>query len=211
MLAPDADQARRWAAEELAKPIYDDSPTLTERLVEWFQRLLERLDELGASAPSALVPVLVVLLVAVVLAVVVLLGGRVRRRRTLVAAGGAALFDGTRSAAELTARADAAARAGDYATAVVERFRAVIRDLDERSVLEDRPGLTAHEAVLAAGAALPDAADDLAGAGRLFDSARYGHAVPDAADDAALRALAARLARLRPAVAAAPAGWGEVR
>lgn len=214
MLSPDADQARRWAEEELAKPIYDDSPTLVERVVEWFGRLLERLGELGAGAPPALVPVLVVLLAAVALAVALLLGGRVRRRRAARAAS-ATLFDDTSSAAELTARADAAARAGDYATAVVERFRAVIRDLDERGVLQDRPGLTAHEAVLAATQVLPGAGEGLARGGRLFDDARYGHAVPDASADAELRALAEHVAHLRPApgpVEEATSGpWGEVR
>lgn len=215
MLTPDADEARRWAEEELGKAIYDDSPTLVERIIDWFGHLLDRLGELGGSAPPALVPVLVVLLVAVVVAVALLLGGRVRRRRVRAAAASAALFDGTRSAAELTARADAAARRRDYATAVVERFRAIIRDLDERAVLEDRPGLTAHEAVLAAGAALPDAAVGLARGGRLFDDARYGHAVPDQSADAELRALAEHVARLRavhgPLTASTPAGWGEVR
>lgn len=215
MVSPDADQARRWAEEELAQPIYDDSPTLVERVVEWFGRLLERLGELGAGAPPALVPVLVVLLAAVVVAVALLLGGRVRRRRAARAAAEATLFEDAGSAAELTERADAAARAGDYATAVVERFRAIIRDLDERGALEDRPGLTAHEAVLAATQALPRAAEGLARGGRLFDDARYGHAVPDASADAELRALAEHVAHLRPAPGpleeATTGPWGGAR
>ena len=57
-----------------------------------------------------------------------------------------ALFDDKRDASMLTLSANKAAAAGDWVSAVVDRFRAIIRSLDERALLEDYPGMTAQEA-----------------------------------------------------------------
>ena len=82
--------------------------------------------------------------------------------------------DDARTAAELRAAADAAAARGDWSTAVLERFRAVVRSLEERALLDDRPGRTAHEAAEAAAARLPARAAELRRAARLFDDVCYG-------------------------------------
>jgi hypothetical protein len=209
---PDAAEAQRWAEEELAKPIYSDQPGLLERLGEWFLSLFEGIGRIGVVTPPAVVPVLVVLAFVGVLVVALVLGGRVRRRRVVESPASHELFEDARTSTDLTAAADAAARSGDWATAVLERFRAVIRRLDERAVLEDRAGLTAHEAASLAAAALPGEADGLRWAGRLFDDVRYGHVSPGEGEDAALRELAARVARARPerVPATAGSGWAEL-
>lgn len=189
-LTPDAEEARRWAERELADPIYDDSPSLVERLADWLTDVLESLTSLGGVAPPSLAPVVVVLAVAAVVVLAVLLGGRVRRRRAAVARVSAPLFEDARTSAALHASADAAAARGDFATAVLDRYRAIVRWLDERGLLDERPGLTAHEAAELAAAALPAHAERLRWAGELFDAVAYGHAAATAEQDAASRALA---------------------
>ncbi|UNX55811.1 DUF4129 domain-containing protein [Georgenia sp. TF02-10] len=205
---PDAAEAREWATEELANAAYDDEPSLVERAIGWLVDLIERLWDLGGSAPPSLVPVLLVLALVGLVVLARVLGGRVQRRRAPTGTRSVALFDDARTSADLLAAADAAAARGDYATAVLERFRGLVRRLDERGALDDRPGLTAHEAAGLAGAARPDLAADLGRAGRLFDDVCYGHAAPGPGEDAALRELVARLDR--PAAGADPARGREV-
>ncbi|MDD9206967.1 DUF4129 domain-containing protein, partial [Georgenia sp. 10Sc9-8] len=125
--------------------------------------------------------------------------GPIRRRRRLRAAtaGSHELFDDERSSQQLRVSADAAAARGDYATAVLERFRSVVRALDERAVLDDRPGMTAQEAAGLAGAALPAHAAGLQRAGRLFDDVRYGAAAPGPDEDEVMRDLAEQVATAR--------------
>ncbi len=206
---PDADEARRWAEEELSRSVYDDRPNLLERLWTWFLELLERLTDLEASAPPNLVPVLVVLGAVVLIALALYLAGPVHTRRRATRGASHAVFDDTEAtSADLTAAADAAADRGDWALAVLMRFRAIIRSLDERALLDDRPGLTAHEASTAAAARLPDCAAGLTWAGRLFDDVCYGSVRPRATDDARLRELASAVARSRPvSPAAVGATW----
>ncbi len=155
---PDAEEARRWAEEELSRSVYRDEPTLLERLWTWFLEQLQRLLELDASAPPNLVPVIVVVGAVVLLAVALYLAGPVRRRTRGARTGSHAVFDDAdATSADLAAAADDAARQGDWSRAVLMRFRAIIRSLDERAVLTDRPGLTAHEASAAAAARLREA------------------------------------------------------
>lgn len=203
-LVPDAAEARRWAEHELAKAVYDTSPSLVERLLNWLRDLFDALGRLGGQAPPLVVPVVLTIVLAGLLALGLLLGGRIRRRRVAgAAAAGPALFDDDRSSADLTRAADDAARRGDFTTAVLERFRAVIRGLDERGLLDDRPGLTAHEATGLASAALPALGGELGRAGGLFDDVRYGHAAAGPEEDAIMRRLAEQVARARrPAPAA---------
>ena len=110
-----------------------------------------------------------------------------------------ALFTGrARTAAEHRAAADAHAAAGEWAEAVRERLRAVVRSLEERAVLDERPGRTADEAAAEAGAALPAVADDLRQAARLFDDIWYGGRPAGPESDARLRAVDERVRAARP-------------
>jgi hypothetical protein len=209
---PGAEEARRWVVEELARPEYSTDPSLLARFLEWLAGLFDGAPALDLSTPwVALVVVAVVLLVA---GIAYRVAGPVRlsRRRPTSAV---VLEDDTRSATELRAAADAAAAAGDWATAVLERFRAVVRSLEERALLEPRPGRTAWEAAQAAGERLPDVAADLGRGAHLFDDVCYGKVAvgPDA--DTFLRELDARATAARPiaraelaAAGAAPDGGG---
>lgn len=73
--------------------------------------------------------------------------------------------------------------------AVVERFRAIVATLEERSVLDEQPGRTADEAARDAGFALPARADQLAAAARLFDAIHYGSGDATEDDDRRMRDL----------------------
>ncbi|GEK21611.1 DUF4129 domain-containing protein [Cellulomonas xylanilytica] len=192
---PDAATARRWATEELLDPVYHQQRSLLAQLVDWVAELLA-----GLRTPAAFDPIAVLVVVAVIVAVVVvafLVAGPVRLSRRGGADRSVLADDDARTSAEIRAAADAAADAGDWATAVLERFRAIVRGLEERTVLDERAARTAHEAALAAAARLPALASELVAAGRTFDDVAYGDAPATAQDDAQLRGLDARVQAAR--------------
>jgi len=200
------DEARLRARAELADPSYDADPSLLERVVAWLLEQLGRLVDVSAGvSPGAWVGLglLLALLLLGVLVVRRLVGPLARSARR-----GDPLFDSRAlSAAEHRAASDEAARQGDWARALVERYRALVRGLEERAVLDPRPGRTADEAAQEAGTQLPDLAADLIAGARLFDAVRYGGHTCGAPDHERLRALDDAVRRARPAVgspAAAP-------
>ncbi|MGW1544145.1 DUF4129 domain-containing protein [Streptomyces sp. NPDC002309] len=168
------DPAREAARRELSKRMYhEDDPGLFQRLLDAFWEWLGKLLRLASDAtPGGTLGLLVVL--AVVLAVLGALWWRLgtpRRRPT----SSAALFnDRPRSAAEHRAAAEAHAAQGHWNQAVQERMRAIVRSLEERALLDARPGRTADEAATEAGRALPTHADRLRTAARDFDDVTYG-------------------------------------
>jgi hypothetical protein len=80
----------------------------------------------------------------------------------------------TRSARDYRRSATRLAEAGDYTQAIVEGVRAIAAELEERGILPPRPGRTADELAVEAGAELPALAGDLRAVTRLFDDVRYG-------------------------------------
>lgn len=198
-LTPDADEARTWAQRELEKAIYDRSPSLWDRFLDWLSDLWERIFDSSGTLGPVLMPLIVLLVVALVVGIALLIGGPIRRRRLRRGQGSVEVLDGDeRSSRALRAAADAAAAAGEYGTAVLERYRAIVRSLDERAVLEDRQGRTAHEAAVAAGARLAPCAADLRRAAEMFDGVCYGDLVPTADDDAWLRGVDRQVGSTRP-------------
>lgn len=197
---PGRDEAREAAREELSRRAYEEAkPPLLQRFVDW---VLERLSDLLGST-SAQLPggrwalLLLVLLVAGLVALVL---ARVRpARRT----GRTEVFEAGRqlSAADHRAAAEAAAARGDHATALTERFRALVRELEARGVVEPRPGWTADEVARAAGAAVPGVAAALRRAATLFDEVRYGGRPATAAGYREMAALDDEVAAARLVVA----------
>ena len=212
-LDPSADEARQWALEELSKAVYSQGPSLVQRLLNWLSELWERLMMAG-PAGAVLLPVLILAVVAAIIGIGIALGGPVRRRRLQRRGGSVEVFnDTTREAEVLRRSADAAAAEGDYALAVLERFRALVRTLAERALLTDRQGRTAHEAAEEAGTRFPDQAAGLRRAGELFDAVCYGSAQPGSGEDTWLRELDHHLQQASPvpAVVVASQGWSTVR
>ncbi|KOG27681.1 hypothetical protein AQJ84_39985 [Streptomyces resistomycificus] len=168
------DPAREAARRELSKRMYHENDP------SWFQRALDAfwdwVDKLFNTA-SAATPGGALGLVVVIVAVLAVLGalwwrlGTPRREPT----SSAALFDDRpRSAAEHRAAAEAHAAQGHWSQAVQEHMRAIVRSLEERALLDVRPGRTADEAAAEAGRALPSRADRLRAAARDFDDVTYG-------------------------------------
>jgi hypothetical protein len=144
--------------------------------------------------------VLALALLAVVVLVALRVAGPVQRSGRVARAGvfGSAVL----SAQEHRVAADAAAADGRWQVAVQERFRAVVRSLEERALVDARPGATADEVAAQAASALPDLAADLSAAARLFDDVTYGHHGAAADSDVRLRELDAAVASARPAAGA---------
>ncbi|MFV0135658.1 DUF4129 domain-containing protein [Streptomyces sp. HMX87] len=168
------DPAREAARRELSKGMYhEDDPS-------WFERALDAfwdwIDDLFSAASTA-APGGTLGLVVIILAVLAVLGalwwrlGTPRRRPV----SSAAVFDDRpRSAAEHRTAADAHAAQGHWNQAVQERMRAIVRALEERALLDVRPGRTADEAAAEAGHALPAHGAALRTAARDFDDVTYG-------------------------------------
>jgi hypothetical protein len=193
---PDRETAHRWMVEELSRPEYATEPSLLERLVTWFLGLFDGMPAF-VGPPWQVAAILVGATVVIVL-IAWRVTGPVRLARRATRASAVVLGDDTRTAAELRAAADAAAGRGDWSTAVVERFRAVVRGLEERVVLDELPGRTAQEAADAAAQRLPATADALRRAARLFDDVCYGTLPASPDDDAFLRALDQHAGSVRP-------------
>lgn len=170
---PDREGARGLAVEELAKREYQaQQPSIWQRVLDWLGELFDGVRLPQGPGSALLVGIVTVVLAALLAYVLWRSGGLGRRVRT----GEAGMFTaaGPRSPAEHRVSAHLAAGEGDWRTAVLERFRAVVRELEERTVLVPQPGRTADEASREAGATLPQHAEALMAAARLFDDVRYG-------------------------------------
>nr|WP_018512279.1 DUF4129 domain-containing protein [Streptomyces sp. SID5594] len=119
-----------------------------------------------------------------------------------------ALFesDGPRSAAQHRATAEAHAAALRWTEAVQERMRAIVRSLEERALLDPRPGRTADEAATEAGRALPGHATRLRSAARDFDDVTYGGRTAGQPTYLALRTLDTELDEAKPVLPGASRG-----
>lgn len=194
--------AARAAHEELSKQVYQqDRPGLVQRALGWlYHHLVQLLDNAAGASPGGYAG-LAALLLLVLAAVVALRFGLGPVRGSDRAS--TALFGGRpRTAAEHRASAVAHEAAGRYAEAVRDRLRAIVTSLEERTLLEPRPGRTADEAAADAGAVVPDCAADLRAAARVFDDIWYGGRPATPANAEALRRLDERVRSARPVVRA---------
>ncbi len=173
--------ARELARQELRRAEYRAAqPSLLRRLLSAVGRFLDgALNAAAGAAPGGVLGVLALVLLFVGFVAVVLtrLGPLARAR-----SGDGALFDGRRrlTAAQHRSLAEQAADEGRFADAIRERLRAVVRDLEARGVLDDRPGRTAGEVARDGGRALPGAADQLLRGAVVFDETWYGGRPADA-------------------------------
>jgi len=211
----DSDAAHDAAQRELQKPIYP-KPSLTEQLIEWLNDLIYRLASAGSTFPGGWFT-LSILLILLVIAVVVAIRIARRTMRTNRGAGYALFGEHALSAAEHRAAAEQAAAAGDWASAIRHRLRAVARQLEDTGVLDAIPGRTATELARDAGKALAPLAAELSQAAGAFNDVTYGgrpgtesayRMITDLDDHLRLRTTAFDAAT---AAAATPSGWAEVR
>jgi hypothetical protein len=175
------DEAQRRAGEELAKAKYGGTPqwlldladradSVVQRLVDLFLRIFGDRVGAGAGVNWGFVVVVLLLLAAVVLVVwrVGLPRWRGGRRDAAVE------LDPTRAAADYRTAAEQAAAAGDWAGAVRDRFRAVVRELEVQTILDVRPARTASEAAYRASRVLPECTEALRAGAESFNAVVYG-------------------------------------
>lgn len=176
LFIPDGDEARRWAEDELANPRYADAkPTWFDLVARDIGRFLADLfsSDNGANiGPSALIIVTVVIVAALIAALVI--WGRPRSSRAVRRARGDLLgeFD-DRTAAQLRSDSERSARARDWNTATILRYRVIARSLLERDLIDPAPGATAQSIARDAGAVFADEAPALRRAAVAFDDVRY--------------------------------------
>ncbi|MFJ2175596.1 DUF4129 domain-containing protein [Streptomyces sp. NPDC087851] len=201
--------AREAAERELSKPMYhENDPNLLERaldrIAEWIGKLFE-----GASGAAPGGPLGLVVVALIVVALCAALWWRLGTPRRLSAATGTLFDDGPRSAAQHRTTAETHAAAHRWTEAVQERMRAIVRSLEERALLDPRPGRTADEAASEAGRALPGHADRLRTAAREFDDVTYGGRTADERTYLRLRELDTDLERAKPHLSTVAGGTTE--
>lgn len=204
---PGADEARRWAEEELAKPEYRDAePGWVEDLWNSILEWLRSLD--GGPGPDSTAAPWIGVAIAVLIGAAIILA-RPRLNAKAQRAGDVFDADSTVSADAYRGRAAAAAAAGDWRAAVVDCFRALVRTAEDRNVLDARPGRTADEVAQELAGSFSAEATRLATAARTFDGIRYGNESASQASYAAMLELDTALQSLKPnngALPAEPAG-----
>jgi hypothetical protein len=166
------DEARDAALRELSDPVYQDAePSWFAQAVRW---LLQRLEDLLTSVSSVLPGGLWSLVIMVLVLLAIAVGVRLKVGKVARTPGASIFGERVLSAADHRRAAEAAAAQGDLAEAVRERFRAIVRALEERRVLDERSGRTVDEVAREAGRRLPEHATALRAAARLFDDVCYG-------------------------------------
>ena len=196
---PGGDQARQWLVQELAKAPYQAAkPTpfdiVAQAVLQWFQSLFT--SKTSVAPPVLLVAALIVVVALIVVALVLFGVPRVNRRSR----GGGGLFgeDDRRTADQLRRSSAAALAAGDWSTAVLERFRGLARGLDERTVLTVFPGTTATGFARRAAQAFPGEQRELESAAAVFDDVRYAGRPATRGEAESVAALDERLSAARP-------------
>lgn len=181
---PDADEARRWAEQELTKSEYlAAQPTAFDRaslaVIEYFEKLLNPDIEGGSGGVVLLVILGLVILAALVVGV--LLWGKPRPSRRIPPAQMMLGESDHLTADELRRRAERSARAGEWGNAMTQRYRALARGLIERDLLDPAPGATAQAIASDTARAFPGQRQSLLEAATLFDAVRYLGKVGDEA------------------------------
>ncbi|MDK1476929.1 DUF4129 domain-containing protein [Streptomyces sp. 549] len=201
--------AREAARRELSDPKYhQNDPGLLQRALEWVWDTIGRLLSSAAGVtPGGWVGLLAVGLLVLVLVVALRL--RMGSVRAALPSGGRGVFgDRPRTAAEHRTAAERHAAAGDWSRAVQERMRALVRALEERALLDPRPGRTADEAAAEAGRVLPGHAAELRSAALVFDEVTYAGRPADAQAYSALRTLDTAVGKARPDLAGSTSSGG---
>ncbi len=184
---PTAPDARELLLNELSDPAYAESqPTwfdlVTQSVLDWFGSL--RLGE-GEGPPALVLVIGAIVLAAAVIAAIVIYGLPRWRTRSRLGIGDLLGENDRRTARQLRRDAERAAASGDWPLAIADRYRAIARALDERTIVTALPGTTAHGFARAAARQFPEHGGQLDEAADRFDGVRYLDR-PGTADDYAL-------------------------
>lgn len=198
-ITPDREEARRWAEEELSKPQYPEAqPSWIDQMWRDFLDWLNSLEGDGSTDGGTFaVPVIIALAVILIVIAILVVRPRLNARRRPAATG---IYgkDPAVDAAAYRKRAQAAAGNGDWPTAVVEQFRALVRSAEERDIIESRAGRTADEAATHLGQVFGTAQSRLDDAAYLFDAVLYGKQAAKQEDFDSVRLLDSDLLDMAP-------------
>ncbi|TWD82160.1 uncharacterized protein DUF4129 [Kribbella amoyensis] len=199
------DDAAAEAARELSKPVYGQAgdsliSRAIQKVLEWIYDLFDGLVDPASGGNGGLY--MLIGLIALVVIVVLWRAGVLRTTRSTSTE---AVFDTARplTATQYRTQAEQEAAAGDYAAAVRSRFRACVAELTERTVLDERAGRTAYEAVADAAQVVPELRQRLQPGADVFTEVVYGnrpgtperYAAVVAADEAARKVSTRALVR----------------
>jgi hypothetical protein len=171
---PGRDEARDAAVRELSDPAYRAAePSWFDRAAGWvLERIAELFTGIGSLGSGGIVGLLVLIGLAVLVVVIVRRRvGTIARARSVP---GAVFDDRSLTAADHRRAAESAESRGDLTAAVRERFRAVVRELEQRGVIDEVSGRTVDEIAVQAGHAMPGSAAEFRAAATVFDDAVYG-------------------------------------
>ena len=202
-LDPSPAEARKWLSDELQGSDYHN-PWLESSFRWVVDQLTKLLDGANRLANGGLSLVATVLVALFTIALLVWVLPRVRREPVVAHPHGAVIVDPTITAGTYRGLAGRAFADGRYDAAVLEGFRAIAKDMSDRTLLDDAPGLTAHEVSLELSRRFPDFAGRLAQAANLFDAVRYGHRSATKDGAAHVLRLDSELAKARLVLLALP-------
>ncbi|MDQ8705838.1 DUF4129 domain-containing protein [Streptomyces sp. LHD-70] len=196
--------AREAAERELSRPMYhENDPSLLQRALDRFWEWVSDLfDAASGATPGGGLG-----LVVLVLVVLLLLGAlwwRLGTPHRSPSTSAPVFDDRPRSAAEHRAAAEAHAADRQWSQALQERMRAVVRSLEERALLDPRPGRTADEAASEAAQSLPSHKERLHTAARDFDDVTYGGRSAEEQVYLRITALDQDIEHTQPVLASAP-------
>lgn len=187
---------------------HENDPNLLQRALNRFWEWVgELFDSASGAAPGG--PLGLVVIALIVVALFAALWWRLGTPRRIPGTARTLFDQGPRSAAEHRTTADTHAAAGRWNQAAQERMRAIVRSLEERALLDPRPGRTADEAASEAGRPLPGHAARLRTAAREFDDITYGGRTADEETYRRLSALDLDLESAKPQLSTASGGTAE--
>lgn len=200
-LTPSSDEAAEWAREELSRAVYSTEPTLWQIILREIWGFLERLLGHGESLQSIVMPIVLVAVTLSFLVIALIWGRNLRRGTRETAQPSGTIWDENdeRDAAAIRAAAHDAAAQGDYPLAVIEAFRALVREATERGVVHTKTGTTAVEAVGLLRHHYPERGQRLEEAARLFNGTLFGTQQRNEREFRALIELDDELRRAEPA------------
>ena len=190
--------AQRDARHELAKPPYQQAqPPWWLRPLRWLLREIGKIWDTAAgyTGGAAALTVLLGALAAVLVIVALRVGPASMSARTRTGFE----LDAPSTATDHRANAERLAAQQQWAEAVRERLRAISRDLEERALVDRRPGRTAAELAADGGRALPASAAMLQEAADRFSVIWYGRAQAIAEDYQRLTEIDTAVRSARPA------------
>lgn len=168
------DGAREAARRELSKGIYhhDDEPwpvRVLNAIQHWLDHFFR---SVSRHAPGGGAGAIALLLVAA--ALIGFVWWRVGLVRRTPSAERPVLEGRARTSTDLLREAEAAAVQGRWEDAVVARMRALAMTVEERGLVDPRPGRTADELATEIARALPTATETVRSAATTFDAVVYG-------------------------------------